>query len=146
MNELLTNPPGPPWVTPPWARQNLDGVCKWPGVLEVHPRPPVNTVTRLLIQDEVSNTEWDPQVYEEYRGGSRVGTPDQHKSAFGGGGSRHCADERYILGTQPCVQMDIIKEVRRPQWCKTPDSGGMNEVSQPRWVNQVVESVRTYVD
>jgi hypothetical protein len=40
-----TDIPGPPWVTSPWARQKLDAVCKGHGVLEVHPRPPVNTVT-----------------------------------------------------------------------------------------------------
>ncbi len=43
--ELITNSPGPPWLTSPWARQKLGTVCKWPGVLTVHPRPPGNWVS-----------------------------------------------------------------------------------------------------
>ena len=36
--------PGTPWVTSPWTRQKFDTVCKWPRVLEVHPRPGLGPV------------------------------------------------------------------------------------------------------
>ena len=47
----LTNSPNPPWVTSPWSRQKFGVVCKRSGVLEVHPRPPVNhrDRTRALV-------------------------------------------------------------------------------------------------
>jgi hypothetical protein len=43
-----------------------------------------------------------------------------------GGGSRQGVDENYILGTQPRVQRDIIKDVGRPHDVNPQSQVGTN--------------------
>ncbi len=60
----LTNSPNPPWVTSPGPHGHDRSltVCKWSGVLEVHPRPPVNhrDRTRVLVSWVPSHMESHP--------------------------------------------------------------------------------------